>query len=159
MSTPAPMQSSKEMPVKVLSVRQPWAWLIVNGHKDIENRTWPTRYRGLILIHASKGMTRQEYEDTADFVCGVNRENLMAGNGRPAIVLPAPGLLLRGGIVGVATLTDCLRTSDSPWHMPGCWGFRLTGARPLPFMPMMGRLGIFDIPGEIIAASSEIETG
>lgn len=30
----------------ILSIRQPWAWLIVNGYKDIENRTWPTHFRG-----------------------------------------------------------------------------------------------------------------
>ena len=38
--------------LKVLVVRQPWAWLIVNGYKDIENRSWRTRYRGALLIHA-----------------------------------------------------------------------------------------------------------
>jgi hypothetical protein len=38
--------------MKILSVRQPWASLIVNGFKDVENRTWPTRYRGRILVHA-----------------------------------------------------------------------------------------------------------
>ena len=36
-----------------LSVRQPWAWLIVNGVKDIENRLWRTHHRGPSLIHAS----------------------------------------------------------------------------------------------------------
>jgi hypothetical protein len=40
--------------MKILSVRQPWAALIVSGHKDIENRTWSTRYRGPVLIHASQ---------------------------------------------------------------------------------------------------------
>ena len=38
--------------VSCLSVRQPWAWLIVHGYKDIENRTWPTRHRGDTVIHA-----------------------------------------------------------------------------------------------------------
>ncbi len=38
----------------ILSIRQPWAWLIVNGYKDIENRTWSTRFRGKVLIHAGK---------------------------------------------------------------------------------------------------------
>jgi ASCH domain len=36
-----------------LSVRQPWAWLIVNGVKDNENRSWRTDHRGPLLIHAS----------------------------------------------------------------------------------------------------------
>lgn len=49
-----------------LSIRQPWAWHILNSGKDIENRDWPTRFRGRVLIHASKGMTRAEYEDGQD---------------------------------------------------------------------------------------------
>lgn len=40
--------------MKALSIRQPWAWLIANGHKDIENRTSHTNFRGDFLIHASK---------------------------------------------------------------------------------------------------------
>ena len=38
--------------MKTLSVRQPWANLIVRGIKDIENRSWKTNFRGRILIHA-----------------------------------------------------------------------------------------------------------
>ena len=40
--------------MKVLSVKQPWAAFLVNGIKDIENRTRRTTFRGRILIHASK---------------------------------------------------------------------------------------------------------
>jgi hypothetical protein len=40
--------------MKIFSVRQPWAALIVSRHKDIENRTWSTRYSGPVLIHASQ---------------------------------------------------------------------------------------------------------
>ena len=50
-----------------LSIRQPWAWLIVHGWKDIENRTWRTRVRGRFLIHAAKGMTNREYLDAIEF--------------------------------------------------------------------------------------------
>src|SRR5215831_9447735 len=39
--------------VKILSIRQPWAYLITRSSKDIENRSWPTKYRGPFLIHAS----------------------------------------------------------------------------------------------------------
>jgi hypothetical protein len=49
--------------MKALSIRQPWAWLILHAGKDIENRDWPTRFRGRFLIHAAKGMTRDEYEN------------------------------------------------------------------------------------------------
>jgi hypothetical protein len=39
---------------RALSIRRPWAELIINGDKDIENRTWSTTYRGLVYIHAGK---------------------------------------------------------------------------------------------------------
>jgi hypothetical protein len=52
----------EKTPCIALSIRQPWAWLILHAGKDIENRDWPTKYRGPFLIHASKGMTRDEYE-------------------------------------------------------------------------------------------------
>jgi len=48
------MAIHSESPVYALSIRQPWAWLIVNGWKDIENREWSTRFRGRLLIHAGK---------------------------------------------------------------------------------------------------------
>jgi len=40
--------------MRALSVKQPWAWLIVNGYKKIENRNWPTSFRGRIYIHAGR---------------------------------------------------------------------------------------------------------
>lgn len=40
--------------MKALSFRHPWAWLIVAGYKDIENRSWPTNFRGRVYIHASR---------------------------------------------------------------------------------------------------------
>jgi len=39
--------------MKTLSVKQPWAFLLCAGIKDIENRTWKTNYRGRVFIHAS----------------------------------------------------------------------------------------------------------
>lgn len=39
---------------KALSLRQPWAWAVVHGYKDVENRSWSTKHRGPLLIHASK---------------------------------------------------------------------------------------------------------
>lgn len=39
--------------MKALSLRQPWASLIADGRKTIETRTWRTRYRGPLAIHAS----------------------------------------------------------------------------------------------------------
>jgi hypothetical protein len=123
--------------MKAISIRQPWAWLIVNGHKDIENRTWPTKFRGRVLIHASKGMTRAEYEDVEDFADGLQ--------------LPAREELERGGIVGVATIVDCVPAArrTSPWHMEDQFGFQIADARSLPFVECKGALGFFDVPEEV----------
>jgi hypothetical protein len=37
--------------MKALSIQQPWAWAIIAGHKDVENRSWYTHHRGSLLIH------------------------------------------------------------------------------------------------------------
>lgn len=38
---------------KAISIKQPWAYLICAGIKDVENRTWATKFRGRVYIHAS----------------------------------------------------------------------------------------------------------
>lgn len=116
--------------MKALSIRQPWAWLIVNGHKDIENRVWPTKFRGPVLIHASKGMTRDEYAFAL-----VHAEE-------QGVALPPFDELERGGIVGRAVITDCVTRSESPWFF-GDYGFVMTKAEPLPFELCKGSLGFF----------------
>jgi hypothetical protein len=112
--------------------------LIVNGYKDVENRDWPTARREPIIIHASKGMTRDEYagaRDTLDFV-GLD------------IALPPFEQLQRGGIVGTADLADCVEESESKWFF-GRYGFVLRNAKPLPFIPYKGQLGFFVVPDSI----------
>ena len=48
--------------MKVLTIRQPWATLIVEGYKRFEFRSWKTNYRGDILIHAGKGIDKEAME-------------------------------------------------------------------------------------------------
>lgn len=120
--------------MKALSILQPWAWLIANGHKDIENRVWSTRFRGGFLIHAGKRWSEEQEDDTARV-----REEF------PHIRLPASFDL--GGLVGMATLLDCVESSSSPWFT-GRYGFVIGGAGPLPFTPCRGMLNFFrpDVP-------------
>jgi len=120
----------------VLSIRQPWAWLILHAGKDIENRCWPTRFRGRFLIHAAKGCTKNEYGDAAMFAWE-------ATDGRGLI--PPLATLPRGGIVGVAELVDCVAASPSKWFM-GEYGFVLRDVQPLEFLPVTGALGFFRLP-------------
>lgn len=123
-----------------ISILQPYAWLIVSGHKDIENRDWSTRFRGRILIHAGKKYsrsTRAEYE--ADF----DEDNA-------PFRLPAFDDMQLGGIVGSATITDCVREHPSRWKILGSWGFVLADQRVRPFVPYRGQLSIFRVPRSAI---------
>ncbi|WP_186425058.1 ASCH domain-containing protein [Cupriavidus metallidurans] len=124
--------------MKALSIRQPWAWLIVNGHKDIENRTWPTHFRGRVLIHAGVNYPKGDYADDARVY-----------SRHYGIEYPAREAMI-GGIVGVATITDCVMQSESQWFN-GPYGFVLADAKPIPFMPCKGALGLFDIPADVAA--------
>lgn len=116
-----------------LSVRQPWAWLIVNGWKNIENRNWSTVIRGPILIHAGKAMTADDYEACQIFMAAFT-----------ALRLPPPEQLKRGGIVGQATLLDCVSEHSSEWFV-GDYGFVLADQKPLAFEPLKGQLGFFKV--------------
>lgn len=118
--------------MKTLSIRQPWAWLIIHGGKDIENRTWHTKFRGRFLVHAAQGMTLEEY----GYAYQIAQEN--------GVTIPAQYELQRGGIIGSVELVDSVDHSDSPWYM-GEKGFVLRDPKPLQFMRLKGRLGFFDV--------------
>ncbi|AZD84962.1 hypothetical protein C4K14_2128 [Pseudomonas chlororaphis subsp. aureofaciens] len=127
--------------MKALSIRQPWAWLIIHGGKDIENRSWHTKHRGRFLVHAAKGMTSREWVAASDFC-------IAQGIHDTPFDMPSDDDLLRGGIIGSVELVDSLDTSDSPWYM-GQKGFLLRDPKPLPFIPLKGRLGFFEAPSEL----------
>src|SRR5687767_13336695 len=77
-------------PLRALSIRQPWATLLVYGLKTVEVRRWPTARRGRVLVHAGREPDR--------------RDEVWA-------LVPAPlreAALRTGGIVGAADLTDCI---------------------------------------------------
>lgn len=120
--------------MKALSIQQPWAWLIVSRHKPIENRSWATSYRGPLYIHAGKSFDHEGHAWV--------RETF------PHIPLPKPHEFLRGGIIGQAILAGCVKQSDSPWFF-GPHGFVMRDARPIPFLPCRGALGLFN-PTQII---------
>lgn len=141
--------------MKVLSVRQPWAWALIHGGKDVENRNWFTQYRGLLAIHAGKsfdmtqeefaGMCRGEYgEPFTSMALGYSAAHNRIGDDDP-----------RGAIIGIVELYDCIPDSrcTSPWRADGyeffCWMVRNPVALLEP-IPMKGRLGLWDIPDSLI---------
>jgi len=118
--------------MKALSIRQPWAWLIVNGYKDIENRSWNTKYRGPVLIHASARAVAPE-----DYLEALSISRSLG------VHLPGRDEFRYGGIVGMATITGTCESSPSPWFF-GPVGFQLKDARVLAFYPLRGRLSFFE---------------
>lgn len=124
--------------MKVLSIRQPWAWLIAHGYKDIENRDWVTHHRGAFLIHASKTMTKDDLQGCYDTLGNLARYEGIIINP------PHAATLERGGIVGIAYIVDCVTESDSPWFF-GERGFVIKQPQPLPFYPLKGAQKFFDV--------------
>jgi hypothetical protein len=133
------MISQLDLPAIALAVRQPWAWAIVHGGKDIENRTVDAIVKGgmapaRIAVLASKGMTRKEYESAAWFM----RDEI-------GIACPPPAQLLRGGIIGAVTVAGIVAESTSPWFFRQRRGRGLVLADPqeCSFVPASGMLGYF----------------
>lgn len=129
--------------ILAISVKQPWAALIVAGVKTAEIRTWPTRTRGRVLIHAAK-----------------------AADGRPEgwALVNTPELkalaALRGGIIGAAELTACVRyrttaafaraagshRNDPGWFdARGLYGFVFQNPRPIAYHACPGRTLFFTV--------------
>jgi hypothetical protein len=131
------------MPDVALSLKQPWATLLVHGHKTIEVRRWPTRQRGRIYIHAAR-----------------------VPDPRPAAWKHVPDHLkdeatrLVGGLIGEADLTGCVIyrslaafCKDQPCHLNEAewfdgsifYGFKFANAAVAPFRNYPGWMRFFPV--------------
>ncbi|MEC4591655.1 ASCH domain-containing protein [Nitrospirillum amazonense] len=149
------MAASYTGPTKAISVRAPWWWAILHGGKDIENRDWPTRYRGPVLLHASKWHGVRDVQEDIETVADILRrtgvrppaESLADGRKLTHRLLQAS----RGCIVGKVDIVNCVDASDSPWFF-GRNGFVLEN--PVAFakpVPCKGALSFFEVPTEVLA--------
>ena len=77
--------------MKVLTIKQPWATLIMQGNKRFEFRSWQTKYRGDLLIHAGKGIDKVAMKRLSKYI---------------------PKELPYGKILGKVKLIDCIRMSS-----------------------------------------------
>jgi hypothetical protein len=132
-----------------LSVKQPWAGLLVLGYKTIEVRRWSHRRRGPVLIHAA-GLRDEREEAWQQF------EGLLA---------PEHGewLLQDGGIIGRGEITECREyrsleefVRDQPHHLippgwfePPMYGFVFRNLVKLPFVPLQGQVRFFTVPDDL----------
>ncbi len=121
--------------MKAITIHQPWAWAIVQGLKNIENRTCPTKYRGKLLIHA--GNSKKSINAGYVFMHRVSSHN--------DTEIPLLDELIYGSIIGEVELVDCIRNSDSIWAMEAHWHWILRNAvkydNPIP---CKGQSGLFD---------------
>lgn len=116
--------------MKGLSIKQPWAWLIVNGFKDIENRKWATAMKGRVYIHASKVFDDEGYQYVKKYF--------------PTINMPVKAEFDMGGLVGIVEITDCVTKHNSPWF-EGTFGFVLRNPQKIKFVPYKGNLKFFEV--------------
>ncbi len=131
--------------IVAISVKQPWAALLVAGIKTVEVRTWQTRRRGRVLIHASK-LPDERPEGWALITTPELRELAE----------------LRGGIIGVGDLSDCVRYATSEaftasveqhrnapeWFRPGgLHGFVFQNLHPIAYHAYPGQTMFFTVKG------------
>lgn len=132
--------------MKALSIKQPWAWLICAGYKDVENRSWRTDFRGRIYVHAGKKADEVVWADVfrgrvadVDSIFRAMRES-----NKPEQL---------GAIIGEVDIVGCkFRFGEendnlySPWHVPGQYGLILKNPvlydKPIPYK---GQLGFFEV--------------
>lgn len=150
--------------MKALTLTQPWATLVAIGAKRIETRSWPTKYRGPVAIHAAKTFPGWAKD------CAQNSEAFRRALGWPEPVHPltqewinaiAAGLLglPLGAVIATARIVNCLDTDliprfVSPFteqerafgdYSAGRYGFILGDVRMLPEpISAKGALGLWE---------------
>src|SRR5579875_237489 len=128
-----------------LSLRQPWLELILNGQKTIEVRTWRSRYRGPLLLHASRSI---DWDACVHF--GIR-----------------PDSLATGALLGSVELVDCVTFTRDTWqslapaHLnyrdfrPGLIGWFFRDPQRLEPTPFRGQLGLFKVPGALLISTGQ----
>ena len=133
--------------MKAITILQPWAHLIVHGPKRIENRTWWTKYRGPLAIHAAKSRRMLDALDDGTLRAHVERTGYQ---------MPVVGDLVFGAIIGTAQLTDIVEVSDVPDDPfatgPLCWILEHREPLDAPIL-CAGRRMLWDVPCSIVKAS------
>jgi ASCH domain len=128
--------------MKAISVKQPWALLLISGVKAVENRSWEARYRGPLLIQASKSPLSDR-----------TLRHMLASPKWRGYGVKHRSDFHYGAILGAVILTGCKRVeelppgefTDGPWCLLVKDPVRLD--KPIPYK---GMLGLFDVPDEVL---------
>jgi len=125
--------------IKALTVRPPWSSAVIYRGKDVENRTQPTKHRGLLAIHAGLRWDKDAVEPISN----------LAG----AYYIGAP----HGAIIGTVEVVGCHSGVDcawscSVWALPDHHHWVLANPKPLSEpIPCKGALGLWNVPADIAA--------
>lgn len=123
------LQQAASPDIKALSLKQPYAWALFNG-KDVENRTWRTNHRGLLLVHASGSVNRRYWLEA----CEVCRQH--------GLVVPGQSSLAYGALIGAVDVVDCRwGEEDDEWGFAQHWHWKIENPRLFrESIPMKGGL-------------------
>lgn len=121
--------------MRALSVKQPWASLIRDGVKTLEVRSWRTHHRGPLLIVASKQPDR-----------------------RPIAQRYAPERPVYGAAVCLVELIDVREGERRDRNRAlvdarGSFVWELRETVPVETVPIVGRMGLFDVPDRVVRAA------
>jgi len=129
--------------MKAISIRQQYAYLIMNGEKTVENRSWPTKYRGSMVIHA--GVNRADYRDVVKTM-GLAR--LQHDCGVPELTDADFGVLM-----AIVNIVDCVPLAEvkeeDQLYADGPWCWILRDPRPIVPIEFTGKLGLFTLPDDV----------
>lgn len=122
----------------MLSIRQPFALMVVEQWKPIENRSWSTKHLGLLWIHASKSKPPGDWKEFCKEQSGIPHREIEAFD------------FAFGAIIGAAWLDGCYPLDLLPRHMSGsvhaegefCWHFTAADSleEPIPYKGAVGLL-------------------
>jgi hypothetical protein len=116
--------------MKTLTISQPWATLIAIGAKHIETRSWRTRYRGPLAIHAAKGLSGLGMEPSGygkefdfRFLCRAPVFNqVLPGAGYTTTMLPRGAVIATCELVSVVPIYAVANEADLHWQWVGPGG-------------------------------------
>ena len=130
----------KPVVIKALTIKQPWAWLMAEGLKDVENRSWQTHYRGFLAIHVGKSNS-----DLSPQVLSRVDEILSESNFNGAR-LPSLEVLKeeQGKAIAIANLFDVNKDSKSPFAIEPEYQWHLRNIKRIDPIPRKGKLGLWN---------------
>ena len=140
----------------ILTLTQPYAWMVIHGPKDIENRSWVNqilldliRERMPFGIHAGKEIPLGYYHEAVAY----------AKSQDPDLVVPAREELVRGCVLGTVVPTSVYApaewTPKRRWHMKGQQGWQLSERKPLSYPVLAkGKQGFWTFPDDEIGRAA-----